>query len=143
MSELKVGNKFEMKWPFYKDITSYTCLGNQFSGKHGKEVRESVCWVGGCFRSDESESEYKHEFFYNSTAYGKLVYEVLAIAEMPNRYQNRVIFKRSRIDPDGKLLSGGEVKVLTIGAFNKDINSSCPFKADFEIDNDFYVRHKL
>ncbi len=143
MSELKVGDKFEMKWPFYKDVSLYTCLGTPFSGRQEKEVRESVCWVGGCYRMDESPNEYSHEFSYHATAYGKLVYEVLSIAEMPNRYQNRVIFKRTRIDPDGKLLIGSEVKVFTVGAFERDINSACPFKADFEIDADFVVKRNF
>ena len=47
---------------------------------------------------------------------------------------DRVIFKRSTIDPEGDTANPGEIKMLTVRKFIKDINSRTPFPVDYELE---------
>ena len=123
--KIKVGSKFEMDWPFYKGIY-----------KIGDGKSESF-WIGGCHRVDESIYEYCHDYFYQATAEGKVIYEVLSIAKMPKRYQDRVLFKRIRVNPDGGEIKDGEVKLMTYNLFVETVSNRTPFKPEYEVDKNF------
>ena len=123
---LKVGDKFEMVWPFH--LLKYS-MGSSF----GLSVED--CWVSGCSCHYEQYSEYEGERFLNANGEGVICYEVLSIAEMPKPYQDRVVFKRTLIDPDGEGYGRAKVETKTINSFMKDVNSATPFKADYEVED--------
>ncbi len=127
MRELTIGNEYEMDFPFTKQVI-----------QHGLTSKESISiWYAGCDVHFEQYDESHGERFFSANAEGKVIYKILSCAEMPGRFQNRVIFKRWLIDPDGKKYNNGEVRMLTTMSFLRDVESRTPFKADYEVDPDF------
>lgn len=124
-ADLKAGDKFEMAWPF--QITQITTNSSSGWGTDGY-------WVGGCKIDVEQYSEWESERFFTAHGEGKVIYEVLSIAEMPGRYLDRVIFKRSTIDPDGQTANPGEIRVLTVRKFIKHVTSRTPFPVEYELE---------
>ena len=116
-ADLKAGDKYEMAFPF-----------------HAERFMGTIYWVGGCEVHDETYEPGIGERFFTAHGEGKVIYEILSIAEMPGRYMDRVIFKRSTIDPDGDTANPGEIKMLTVRKFIKDINSRTPFPVDYELE---------
>ena len=116
-ADLKAGYKYEMAFPFH---------ANRFMG--------TLYWTGGCEVHVERHSEWESERFFTAHGEGKVIYEILSIAEMPGRYMDRVIFKRSTIDPEGDTANPGEIKMLTVRKFIKDITSHTPFPVDYELE---------
>jgi len=122
--DLKPGDKYEMAWPFhFEQISSNSIFG----------LGVDDYWVGGCKVTVESHNEWESERFFTAHGEGKVIYEILSIAEMPTRYMDRVIFKRSTINPDGNVSNPGEVKTLTVRKFLKDVNSRTPFPVEYEL----------
>lgn len=115
---LKAGDKYEMAFPF-----------------HRQGILERFrYWVGGCEVNVEQYSEGESERFFTAHGEGKVIYEILSIAEMPGRYMDRVIFKRSTIDPEGYTANPGEIKMLSVRKFIKDITSRTPFPVEYELE---------
>lgn len=119
-TELKVGSTFEMAFPFHRQ------------GIEG--VNDYRYWVGGCEVETEMYEPGIGERFFTAHGEGKVIYEILSIAEMPGRYINRIIFKRSTIDPEGNTANSGEIKMLTVRKFIKHITSHTPFPVDYELE---------
>lgn len=119
-SQIKVGNKFEMAFPFHRQ-----CI---------EGVSKYYYWVGGCEVDIEHHGEWETERFFTAHGEGKVTYEVLSIANMPGRYMDRVIFKRSTIDPEGEVANSGEIKVLTVRKFIKHVTSHTPFPVEYELE---------
>jgi hypothetical protein len=130
MRELNIGNEYEMDFPFTKQVVD---LGPSF--------KESF-WYAGCDVHFEQYDESHGERFFSANAEGKVIYKILSVAEMPGRFQNRVIFKRWLMDPDGKRYNNGEVRMLTTMSFLRDIELRTPFKADYEVDPDFELSNR-
>ena len=130
MSELKVGNEYSMAFPFTRNDYSATTGNFLFPAQDAFHI-----WSAGCDLYEEvGENGYGGIRDFTANGEGQVIYSVLAVTELIGRYQDRVIFKRWLIDPDGKKYNNGEVRILTRKAFNKDINSHSPFRADYELD---------
>lgn len=120
-ADLKPGDKFEMEFPFHKE---------EIAGFKNS----AYFWIGGCKVHDETYEPGIGERFFTAHGEGKVIYEILSIAEMPGRYLDRVIFKRSTIDPDGNTANPGEIRVLTVRKFIKHVTSRTPFPVDYELE---------
>lgn len=112
-----VGDRFEMAFPF-----------------HVEGFAKHRFWVGGCEVHDETYEPGIGERFFTAHGEGKVIYEVLSIAEMPGRYMDRVVFKRSTINPDGNTANPGEIRVLTVRKFIKHVTSRTPFPVEYELE---------
>jgi len=118
MDKLKIGIEHTMVFPF---------VSNTFAGVK--------YWRPGCNVTKEADgSGYGMEVYFDADSEGKVIYRVLSIASMPKPFQDRIIFKRWLINPDGKRHNNGEVRMLTKKSFLKDINSRTPFKVDYELE---------
>tara|TARA_R110002012_G_C11305640_1_gene573921 strand:- start:50 stop:454 length:405 start_codon:yes stop_codon:yes gene_type:complete len=128
--ELKVGNEYEMVFPFMK-VTHEARVGNRLFPATGGFIQ----WNPGCWLFEECDgSGYGVTRDFYGNAEGKVIYKVLSIAKMPSKYMDRIIFKRWLIDPEGKKYNNGAVLTFTEGRFKRDIESRSPFCADYEID---------
>lgn len=121
MKELNVGDVFEFDYPFYNQVI--TLCDN---------IKQT--WLTpGCHKFEEFD-----DVFYNPTYIanyvGKIVFEVLSVASMPERYMDRVVVKRYYLQPDGSKFSAGEVKMLTVGKLNSYIESENVFPVDYEVE---------
>lgn len=130
MSELKVGSEHSMVFPFTKTVHPAMSGNSLFSAQDAFHI-----WSAGCELHEECDgSDYGITRDFTANGEGQVIYSILAITEMVGRYQDRVIFKRWLINPDGKKYNNGEVRMLTRKAFEKDINSTSPFRADYEVE---------
>ena len=112
--KLTINKEYKMTFPFHKhEITKQ--------------------WYPGCVVHEEREECYTNRFF-TAHSEGEVIYKILALVEMPDRYKDRVIFKRWLVDPDGKKYNNGEVRMLTKDLFIRDTNLYTPFKADYEVE---------
>ena len=130
MSELKVGKEYSMVFPFTR--CDHLAINSSFL----MPARDAFhIWSAGCELHEECDgSGYGMSRDFTANGEGQVIYSILAITELIGRYEDRVIFKRWLINPDGKKYSNGEVRMLTRKAFEKDINSRSPFRADYELD---------
>lgn len=129
-NELRVGDTFKMKFPFRKEK-----IENQITPLSNNPIEGFSFWFAGCHLDEEFDgSGYGYSRCFTANGEGLVIYEVLSIANMPGRYQDRVIFKRWLMDPDGERYNTGEVRTLTVNSFEKDINSTSPFKAEYEVN---------
>ena len=130
MGELKAGNEYSMAFPFTKNVFSATAGNALFSAQDA-----FYTWSAGCDLHEECDgSGYGISRDFTANGEGQVIYSILAITELIGRYEDRVIFKRWLINPDGKKYNNGEVRILTRKAFKKDINSRTPFRADYEVE---------
>ncbi len=128
--KLIIGQEFEMVFPFQK--VKIELMEGHFGSPWTKV---SYFWNAGCSVHFEQYDEGHGERFFTANGEGKVIYKVLSLAEMPGRYQDRVIFKRWLIDPDGKKYNNGEVRMLTKKSFYSDIASRTPFRAEYELED--------
>ena len=130
MSELKVGNEYSMVFPFTKDVYPASSGNALFAARDGFHT-----WGAGCELHEECDgSGYGMTRDFTANGEGQVIYSILAITELIGRFEDRVIFKRWLINPDGKKYNNGEVRMLTRKAFEKDIHSRSPFRADYEVE---------
>jgi len=123
---INVGDEFEMVYPF-------KIIENIVGNRYEPEIMEN--WYAGCKVTEEEDgSGYGYERHFTANGEGKVIYKVLAIVEMPQKYIDRVVFLRSLIDPDGSKYSKGEVRTLTKTLFDRDVKSITPFKPDYEVE---------
>lgn len=127
MSEIKVGDKSEMAWPFYKL--------DQSSVLNGDNGIDSY-WVSGCVVWFEQYDQYAGERFFSCNAEGKINYEVLAVAKLTGKHQDRIIVKVTKVNPDGEIHGKAHVRTLTKKMYLKHINSHTPFNHDYDVDED-------
>lgn len=122
-----------MPYPFYKWENSYHCI---FS--NGVVTEEG--WAGGCNKQVEDgaevyEGECIQEEFYNCDAEGEIEYEVLAYAELPRKYQNRVLYRVTMIDPDGNVRASSKCHTVTETKFRRWIESyHSPYPYDYDVE---------
>lgn len=128
MNELKVGDKFNIDYPFF----------NQLMDIHNDE---KYYWLTpGCQRDtyDEFESWGNREVVYwTAHCIGEICYEILSIAKMPGRYMDRVIIKYHYNLPNGDKFSNGGIKTLTTGKLKEQIKLERVFPCDYEEDTNF------
>ncbi len=123
MNELKVGAEYKMKFPFKKVEQGALLSGDFFYWEPG-------CWL---FEEDDGSDYGRSRDFY-ANAEGEVIYKILSIAKMPEKFMDRVIYKRWLINPEGKKYNNGSISMDTANGFYKDINSISPFNANYEID---------
>lgn len=126
--KITIGNEYKMIFPFYKTIINGLAGNGLFSA-----TVDCSFWNPGCEMNEEDDGGPTPCRFFNAHDEGLVIYKVLSVAEMPGKYQDRIIFKRWLIDPDGKKYNNGEVRMLTTKSFIKDVSSVTPFKADYEV----------
>lgn len=127
MSVIIVGDKKEMAWPFY----SYEHIS---ASNYGEGIDNY--WCSGCVVWYEQYDQYSSERFASCNAEGVVSYEVLAVVDIGSRYQERVIVKVEKLDPDGEKYGKATIKTLTKKMYIKHINSHTPFNLDYDIDID-------
>ena len=126
MQELTVGKKYSMAWPFYM---YETIQGSRYE----PEFYEN--WASGCELTEEDDgSENSCTRFFTANGEGKIQYEVMSIVKLPKGLIDRVVFKKSKVDPDGNKYGKSSIEILTETLFLKHVNSHTPFRADYEID---------
>lgn len=130
MSDLKVGNEYKMKFPFKKTVHEPFEANGLFASREGYTQWDPGCWL---FEEEDGSGYGRSRDFYGN-AEGDVFYKILAIAKMPGKYMDRIIYKRWLIDPEGKIYSSKSINTATIESFKRDIESRSPFRADYEID---------
>jgi len=116
---MKAGDKFKKVYPFKSVLYSEKSI-------HGLSV-ENI-WVGGCYSETQDGAEIMDGCFEQVTDYscdgeGFIEYEVLAIVEMPRKYECRVIYRVNMIRPDGDEKRSSKAHVVTLTKFKKWINA--------------------
>ena len=125
---MKVGDKFEIEYPFQNQLI------DTFEGK-------KHYWVTpGCHRHVEHEDcgwGYGEVVFWTANFEGKIIYEVLAVVEMPGKYMDRIIVKYHYKLPNGEKFAPSKVKTFTAGKLKKQIDNDKAFPCEYEIDEDY------
>ena len=128
MNELKVGDKFNIEYPFF----------NQLMDEHnGKKYY----WLTpGCHRDTYEEDAgwgSREVVYWTAHCMGNINYEILSIAKMPGRYMDRVIIKYHYTLPDGIKFSNGGIKTLTTRKLAGQIEQNRVFPCEYEVDDNF------
>lgn len=132
MADIKVGDKFRKIYPFYQWDQTY-------QGFSRDEVITDEGWSGGCKKHYEDgpavfEGQCIQEEFHNCDAEGEIEYEVLAFVELPRKYQSRVLYRVTMIEPEGNERASSKCHTVTEAKFRQWIesrNSSYPH--DYEV----------
>ena len=130
---MKAGDKFKKVYPFLaycNDNLWWRCEHTTDEG-----------WAGGCKEHYEDgpavyEGQCLQDRFFTCDAEGFIEYEVLAIVDMPRKYQNRIIYRITMIDPDGNERKSSKAHTVTLAKFNnwiESLHSSYPH--DYEVDD--------
>ena len=120
---MKVGDKIKKIYPFVGYVNKYTTLDGTEEADEG--------WAGGC-KKDEGDFPYGPTYYCDSE--GFIEYEILAIVEMPRKYQKRIIYRVTMIDPDLKERKSSKAHMVTEAKFKEwleAIHSS--YYADYEV----------
>lgn len=134
--DIKPGDFFRPEWPFRRDENAI---------KNNAEARQSRKSVpqppADCPWPDGPEIWQEWEWKPGATieggyhdggtwsqcdAMGHAEFLVVQLCELPGRYQDRVFYKRTLIDPDGKRWGGKDLRVATLGRFQKWIGGWRP-----------------
>ena len=99
MGEIKQGDSFEFDYPFYGCKSLSVC---------GDELH----LMPGCHKDEEWDDVFSN-ISYTANFIGKVIFEVLSIAEMPGKYVDRVIVKKYYLLPNGEKYSRGNVDCIT------------------------------
>jgi hypothetical protein len=135
---MKAGDKFKKIYPFCSWSNTYEgCSG--FFGEPSREPVTEEGWRGGCNSHTEDgpavyEGQCIQEQFHTCDAEGFIEYEVLSVAEMPRKYQDRIIYRVTMIEPEGEERKSNKAHMVTRTKFEEWINSahsSCPY--DYEV----------
>ena len=127
MNGLTIGREYLMSWPFH---IYETILGTRYE----PEFYEN--WASGCKVTEEDDgSEYSCTRFFTAHGEGKVIYQAIELVKMPKGFIDRVVFKKTKIDPDGNKYGKSSIELLTKTVFLKHINSHTPFSADYEVEN--------
>ncbi|EPC3824488.1 hypothetical protein ACRZK7_006067, partial [Klebsiella oxytoca] len=90
-------------------------------------------WIGGCRKTFEpADCGYGDQAVYTADAEGKRILEVLSVAEMPGKWQRRIIYACHLIDPEGKERKGRKAYTVTEDRF---IKMSSGYFADYGVEN--------
>lgn len=110
--DLRVGDKFETVYPFIFITTDY----QSYNG----DVTTDERWIGGCRKTSEpADCGYGDQIVYTADAEGKRILEVLSVAEMPGKWQRRIIYACHLIDPEGRERKGRKAYTVTEARFLK------------------------
>lgn len=112
---MKALDIFKIKYPFKVIEDSWMdCSG---------EMQSRTVWIGGCNTGYEAGSTaYGPVKFYECHGEGWLIFEVLAVTEMPRKYQDRVLYRITLIDPDGGERKKNDIHCVTKSKFKRMIS---------------------
>ncbi|MCK2179437.1 hypothetical protein MUN35_06980 [Hafnia paralvei] len=123
--DLRSGDKFETVYPFIFITTDY----QSYNG----DVTTDERWIGGCRKTSEpADCGYGDQIVYTADAEGKRILEVLSVAEMPGKWQRRIIYACHLIDPDGRERKGRKAYTVTETRF---IAMSKGYFTDYEVED--------
>lgn len=127
---MKVGDKFKKPYPFKSVTYSENTI-------YGLSIESA--WVGGCYSDIQAGAEIMDGYFEQVTdcscdGEGFIEYEVLAVVEMPRKYQNRIIYRVTMINPDGEEKKSAKAHTVTESKFNRWIQSThSSYPHDYEV----------
>ncbi|MDB4261397.1 hypothetical protein N9878_00880 [bacterium] len=126
---MKAGDKFTKPYPFkrfeYED------------GFMGGQTVEG--WGGGCHeRSQDGPAVYygqcMPELYWECDGEGFIEYEVLAIADMPRKYDQRVIYTVTMTNPDKEIKRMNKAHTVTMSKFLSWVESGySSYPHDYEV----------
>jgi len=120
------GQVLEFTYPFHDQFV------DMWQGK------KQTMLTPGCHKSEEDDgSGYGTSIYWTANCEGKIVFEVLSIAEMPGKYMDRVIVKKHYLKPCGEKLSRGDVVMMTDGKLKRYIDDQTVFPWEYEVDESF------
>jgi len=122
MTDIKSGDKFRKVYPFCSWSNSYQ------SGFGREEIITEDGWAGGCKKHYEdgpevSEGQCLQEEFHSCDAEGEIEYEVLAYVKMPRKYQSRILYRVTMIEPEGRERKSSKCHTITETKFRQWIQS--------------------
>ena len=131
MIELKAGDLIRKPYPFISWVDNFGHdSGGQYEG-----------WSGGC-RSHEEDGpavyngQCLQETFYNCDAEGEIEYEVLAVVDMPRKYQTRIIYRVTMIEPEGNERRSSKAHTVTMDKFIKWAEAShSSYPHEYEVES--------
>lgn len=112
---MKTGDLFKKPYPFKH--WSHTHKG--FNGEY--EVDEG--WAGGCHIEEEYEENGCTFNTYSADGEGFIEYEILAVVEMPRKFQTRILYRVTMIDPEENERRSSKCHTVTESKFKKWIES--------------------
>jgi len=123
-----VGDKFKRTYPFI-------LVGNPTYDCHGMLDGIDDVWIGGCRKKDEGHtSEGGNGIVNYCDAVGFIEFEILTFVEMPRKYQDRVIYCVTMIDPDGEVKRKNKAHTVTVSKFNQWIKHSDAYVNEYFIE---------
>jgi hypothetical protein len=136
---MKAGDKFKKVYPYCAWSESYETYAFTGFPPQSRGVETNEGWRGGCDRHTEDgpavyEGQCIQEEFHTCDAEGFIEYEVLAIAEMPRKYQDRIIYRVTMIEPEGGERKSSKAHMVTRTKFEEWINSGhSSYPYDYEV----------
>ncbi|HHZ94192.1 MAG TPA: hypothetical protein EYN67_01240 [Flavobacteriales bacterium] len=121
---LKEGDSFEFDYPFY---------GSKSASVGGDEIY----LIPGCHKDVEWDDVFSN-IYYTANFTGKIIFDVLAVTEMPGRYVDRVIVKRRYLLPNGEKYNAGRVECITCLKLLRYISGNQGvFPWDYEVEEGY------
>ena len=125
---MKIGDKFKKVYPYCAWSNTYEGSSGGF-GMPSREVITEEGWSGGCKSQVVQGAEimdgcFEEDTYYSCDAEGFIEYEVLVIAEMPRKYQDRIIYRVTMIEPEGDERKSSKAHMVTRTKFEEWINSA-------------------
>lgn len=110
---IKAGDLIRKKYPYIRWVNDYESIGYH---------RTEEGWSGGCKSHIEDgvavyDGHCLQETFYSCDAEGEIEYEVLAVVDMPRKYQQRVIYRVTMIEPEGNERRSSKTHTVTMSKF--------------------------
>ena len=103
-------------------------------------------WAGGCHESYEDGADIFDNYceqvrFLFADAEGFIEYEVLAFVEMPRRFQSRVLYTVTMIDPEGKTKKVNKCYCVTEQRFRGWIErDGSSYPCEYEVKDDSFLK---
>lgn len=121
---MKTGDKFKKVYPFCSWSSSH-----EESAGFSREVFTDEGWSGGCRSQEDEGAEIMDGYYEQITTYscdeeGFIEYEVLAIAQMPRKYQDRIIYRVTMIEPEGDERRSSKAHMVTRAKFEQWVEAS-------------------
>ena len=108
---MKPGELFRKHYPFKHWAHTHKNFGGDYETKEG--------WAGGCHVEEEYEENGCTFNTYSADGDGYIEYEVLAVVEMPRRFQTRIVYRVTMTDPDGGERRSSKCHTVTESKFRK------------------------
>jgi len=123
--KLETGNKIRKPYPFIHWVNDWLEFGGEHRSKEG--------WSGGCHK--ELENQYSESTVFTADDMGEIEYEVLAVVPMPRKYQDRVIYRITMINPEGGEKRSSKDYTVTISKFMSWVDAvDSPYPYPYEVN---------